>query len=70
VKCPICESTELRVEVRFAGQVACKFVEGDNFELIEKLFWTQTGTIIPVANVWIAYGSVRSKLLEMVETDN
>ena len=37
MKCPICESTELRVEVRLAGQVACKFVEGDNFELVEKI---------------------------------
>ena len=37
MKCPNCGSTELRVEVRFAGQVACKFVEGDNFELIENV---------------------------------
>lgn len=37
MKCPNCGSTELRVEVSFAGQVACKFVEGDNFELIENV---------------------------------
>ena len=37
MQCPNCGSTELKVEVRFAGQVACKFVEGDKFELIENV---------------------------------
>ena len=37
MKCPKCGSAELRVEVRFVGQVACQFVEGDNFELIENV---------------------------------
>jgi len=37
VKCPNCGSKELTVEISFAGQVACKFMEGDNFELIENV---------------------------------
>jgi len=35
MKCPKCGSTQLKVEVSFAGQVACKFDESGNFELLD-----------------------------------
>lgn len=37
VKCPKCGSPELKIEFQFAGQVACKFVDEDNFELIDNV---------------------------------
>lgn len=37
MKCPQCGSAELRVEVSFAGQVACKFADGGDFKLLDNV---------------------------------
>lgn len=35
MKCPECGSPSLNVEVQFAGKVACRFADSDNFEVID-----------------------------------
>ena len=37
MKCPRCQSPLLKIDVSFTGNVACKFSEGQKFQLLEKV---------------------------------